>query len=61
MAAGSVEAVQVGAKEYIGESTFEIIAHAFDSLVDFDGGVKFSNCIGKNYWFFFMVGKSERA
>jgi len=59
MAAESVEAVQVGAKEYIGESTFEIIAHAFDPLVDLMVALSFPiasvEIIGSSLW----LGKAK--
>jgi len=63
MAAGTIDAVPVGAKQYIGESTLEIIAHALDPLVDLMVALSFpiASVVIIGSCFFFMFGKGERA
>ncbi len=59
----TAEAVPVGATQYIGEKSLEVIAHALDPLVELMVALSFPVCsvIIVGSCFFFMLGKSERA
>ncbi|WP_440705892.1 hypothetical protein [Heyndrickxia oleronia] len=61
--ATTVDAVPVGATQYIGEKSLEILAHALDPLVELMVALAFPVCsvIIVGSCFFFMLGKSERA
>lgn len=61
--AATPEAIPVGATQFIGEKTLEVIAHALDPLVDLMVALSFPVCsvIIVGSCFFFMLGKSERG
>ncbi|WP_078379179.1 hypothetical protein [Sutcliffiella halmapala] len=61
--ASAPEAIPVGATQFIGEKTLEVIAHALDPLVDLMVALSFPVCsvIIVGSCFFFMLGKSERG
>ncbi|WP_339148428.1 MULTISPECIES: hypothetical protein [unclassified Sutcliffiella] len=61
--ADSPEVISVGATQYLGEKSLEIIAHALDPLVDLMVALSFPVCsvIIVGSCFFFMLGKSERG
>ncbi|MEK5108613.1 hypothetical protein MHI57_18225 [Cytobacillus sp. FSL K6-0129] len=61
--AASPEAIPVGATEYLGDKSLEILAHALDPLVDLMVALSFpiSSVVVIGSCFFFMLGKSDRA
>lgn len=62
--AAAPEAVPVGATQYIGEKTLEVIAHALDPLVDLMVDLSFPVCsviIVGSLVSSLMQGKSERG
>ncbi|MEK4924088.1 hypothetical protein MKX78_19460 [Cytobacillus sp. FSL R5-0569] len=61
--AASSEAIPVGATEYLGDKSLEILAHALDPLVGLMVALSFpiSSVVVIGSCFFFMLGKSDRA
>lgn len=61
--AASPEAIPVGATEYLGDKSLEILSHALDPLVDLMVALSFpiSSVVVIGSCFFFMLGKSDRA